>query len=108
MRQSGTGILPFLPFSFIILAYYIMYSIINYNEENYMHEDFDEEEENFIKVAIVEDTAYWIINNVLYQADFVDGEILKEEARPIDAFEIGFDDVNKLMDILDNMQDWKN
>jgi len=109
MKYIGTAMLLLFPFSFIIFGRYIVQACLNYNKEDYMHENFDDEDEdNFIKVAVVEDKAYWIINNVLYQADVVDGEIAKEEAEPVDAFDMEFNDVNKLMNILDNMQDWKN
>jgi hypothetical protein len=110
MKHIGTAMLLLFPFSFILFGRYIINACLNYNKEEDMPQDFDddEDEENFIKVAIVEDKAYWIINNVLYQADVVDGEIAKEEAEPVDAFDMEFNDVNKLMNILDNMQDWKN
>jgi hypothetical protein len=68
----------------------------------------DEEQDNFMKVAIVEDKAYWIVGNVLYQTDFIDGEIIKEYAEPVNAFDMDYREVNKLMMVLDNMQDWKN
>jgi len=108
MKYIGTAMLLLFPFSFIIFGRYIILNCLNYNRKEDMEEDFDDEEENFIKVAIVEDKAYWIINNVLYQADVIDGEIMKEDAEPVDAFDMEFGDVNKLMNILDNMQDWKN
>jgi len=110
MKYIGTAMLLLFPFSFILFGRYIVSACLNYNEEEDMPQDFDddEDEENFIKVAVVEDKAYWIINNVLYQANVVDGEIEKEEAEPVDAFDMEFNDVNKLMNILDNMQDWKN
>ena len=66
------------------------------------------EEKGFIRVAIVEDKAYWIIENTLWQAQVVDGEIMKDDARPIDAFDIDYKELNKMMNILDHMQDWKN
>ena len=103
MRKVVAFLLPFFPLSFILFIDFI----IRYIKE----EDLEEEEgydENYIKVAIVEDKAYWIIENVLYQANVIDGEIMKEEAEPVDAFDMEFSDVNKLMNVLDNMQDWKN
>ena len=108
MKYVGTAMLLLFPFSFIMFGRYIIESCLNYNKEEHMEEDFDEEDENFIRVAVVEDKAYWIINNVLYQTSVIDGEIMKEEAEPVDAFDMEFSDVNKLMNVLDNMQDWKN
>jgi hypothetical protein len=112
MKSKTVAIMPFLPFSCIFLVPYfwnmIKTNIIESIEEEEMQEEFDEEDDNFIKVAIVEDKAYWIIENTLYQANVVDGDIIKEEAEPVDAFDMDFRDVNKLMNILDNIQDWKN
>jgi hypothetical protein len=95
-------LLPFFPLSFIL---FIGLFLQIAEEEEALEEN---EDENFIKVAIVEDKAYWVINNILYEADVVDGEIEKEEASPVDAFKMNYKEVNKLMSILDNMQDWKN
>jgi hypothetical protein len=95
-------LLSFFPLSFLLLIGFVAEII---KEENLEQE---EEEENFIKVAIVEDKAYWVINSVLYQADVIDGEIEKDYAHPVDAFDMDFKEVTKLMSILDNMQDWKN
>jgi len=61
-----------------------------------------------LKVAIVEDKAYWVVNNMFYEADVVDEEIVKEEARPVNAFDMNVRDVNKMMTILDSIEDWKN
>lgn len=73
-----------------------------------MNFDPEEEDDRYLKVAIVEDKAYWVVNNTLYEADIVDEEIVKEEARPVDAFDMDFREVNKMMTILDSIQDWKN
>jgi hypothetical protein len=95
-------LLPFFPLSFIL---FIGLFLQIAEEEDALEEN---EDHNFIKVAIVEDKAYWVINNILYEANVVDGEIEKEEASPVDAFKMNYKEVNKLMSILDNMQDWKN
>jgi hypothetical protein len=95
-------LLPFFPLSFLLLINFMVDAI---KEKDLENEEYDED---FIKVAIVEDKAYWVINNVLYQADVVGGEIEKDYAEPVDAFDMDFKEVTKLMNILDNMQDWKN
>jgi hypothetical protein len=96
-------LLPFFPLSFLLLL-----GFIDSATKEIDMEDSQEDDERFIRIAIVEDKAYWVINNVLYQADIVDGEIEKEYASPVDAFDIDFREVSKLMSILDSMQDWKN
>ena len=104
MKGTLLTLLPFLPMSFVLFIGFK----IETAEEKEMHQPFDEEDDNFIKVAIVEDKAYWVIDNVLYQADVVDDEIEREYAEPVDAFDMDYKEVNRLMNILDNIQDWKN
>jgi len=108
-------LMPFLPLSFILLLSALEVTIIDEELDmqdpyDYEQDDFDDEEEDdrYLKVAIVEDKAYWVVNNMFYEADVVDEEIVKEEAKPIDAFEMNMKDVNKMMTILDSIQDWKN
>jgi len=108
-------LMPFLPLSFILLLSALEVTIIEEeldmdNPYDYEREDFDDEEEDerYLKVAIVEDKAYWVANNIFYEAEVIDEEIVKEEARPVDAFDMELRDVNKMMTILDNIQDWKN
>jgi len=104
MKKALSKVLPFLPLSFLLLFYFYIEIL---TEEEDMHQPFGEED-NFIKVAIVEDKAYWVIHNVLYEADIIDGDIDKDNAAPVDAFVMDYREVNQLMNILDNMQDWKN
>jgi hypothetical protein len=106
-------LMPFLPLSFILLLSSIELTIIDEEldidmDEPYNYEDDEEEDDRYLKVAIVEDKAYWVVNNTFYEADVVDEEIMKEDAKPVDAFDIDFKEVTKMMTILDNIQDWKN
>jgi len=73
---------------------------IKYNEEQ------QENDDNYIKVAVLDDKAYWVFQNTLYEADVVNDEVVKEEARPVDAFDMHFDQVKELMEILDEMENW--
>jgi len=105
MKKVFAIIIASLPLSFFYLLPYLLYLLKEYLVNKELEND---EEDHFMKVAIVEDKAYWIVNNVLYQADFIDGEIIKEYAEPVNAFDMDYKEVNKLMIILDNIQDWKN
>lgn len=69
--------------------------------------DLDELEdpEEYVHVAIIENKAYWVIGNVFYQADIVDGEVNKESSRPIDAFKMSSKDLTKMLYILDNLKE---
>lgn len=103
-------IFPFLPLSFLLLIGYTIQEMSEEEEEEkFFFDDYDEEEDDrFLKVAIVEDKAYWVVNNTFWEADVIDDEIIKEDARQVNAFDLDFRDVNKMMTILDNIEDWKN
>ena len=60
---------------------------------------------NIIRVAIVERTAYWVHENVFYEAEIIDGQINNENAKPIDAHLLTQKELNKLLTILDSMKD---
>ena len=65
----------------------------------------EEDEEDFISVAVIEDKAYWVINNMFYQADIIDGEVDKNSSRPVDAFKMSSKEINKMLSILDNLSE---
>lgn len=58
---------------------------------------------NAMTVAIVEDKAYWVHDNVFYETDVVDGEIVRENAKQVDAFSLSSKQFSHLLDILDNI-----
>ena len=58
---------------------------------------------NAMTVAIVEDKAYWVHDNVFYETDVVDGEIVRENAKQVDAFSLSSEQFSHLLDILDNI-----
>jgi hypothetical protein len=67
-------------------------------------EDMKEDEDYAVSVAIIEDKAYWVVDNMFYQADLtIDGEIDRSSSRPVDAFEMSNKDVTKMLFILDNL-----
>ena len=68
-------------------------------------EEMEEDEEDFISVAVIEDKAYWVINNMFYQADIIDGEVDKNSSRPVDAFKMSSKEINKMLSILDNLSE---
>lgn len=74
-------------------------SIIKDVEED-MEEDEDDE---LLNVAVIEDKAYWVINNTFYVAEIVDGEIDRSSSRPVDAFKMSSSDIRKMLFILDNL-----
>jgi hypothetical protein len=58
---------------------------------------------NTIRVAIVENKAYFVHENTFYTALLVDGEVDRSSASPINAFDIGKKEMKLLLSILDNM-----
>lgn len=69
-----------------------------------VQEEFDEEsDEELVSVAVIEDKAYWVVDNTFYVAEIVDGEIDKTSSKPINAFEMSVKDINKMLFILDNL-----
>lgn len=61
-------------------------------------------EKNIIRVAIIEKKAYWVHDNIFYQADIVDGYIDNNDAVPIDAHSLSQKDFFKLLTILDSIK----
>lgn len=57
-----------------------------------------------IRVAVYDDKAYWVHDNVLYES-----EVMREPdwdtARPVDVMALQQKDVNKLMKVLDELQE---
>ena len=61
------------------------------------------EKERKVDVAILKDKAYWIHHNVLYQADIhSSGEILTDEATPVDVINMPDNQLNKIIKIVDS------
>lgn len=61
-------------------------------------------QKNIVKVAIYRNTAYWVLNNVIYKAEIDEyGNINHENAEEIDVFNLSEREVNNLLTILDSM-----
>jgi len=107
--QFLLAINPSISFLWAILADTIKYVRVSELDRTFdsivrdVEEEMEEEEEQGISVAYVEDKAYWVLNNTFYQADIVDGEIDRESSRPIDPFKMSSKDIMKMLFILDNL-----
>jgi hypothetical protein len=61
-------------------------------------------DEGTVKVAIQDDKAYWVIDNILYRCNISkDGKINNENAEKVDVFDMSEKEVNNLMSIIDNI-----
>ena len=65
----------------------------------------EEEKEELINVAIFDNKAYWVHENIFYEADIVNNEISRETSRPVNVFEMSSYDVSKMLFILDNLKE---
>jgi len=64
------------------------------------------EKKHSIDVSIVKNKAYWVHNNTLYQAEIhPSGEILSDEAAPVDVINMPEKDLEKIIEIVDSMNE---
>lgn len=76
----------------------------NHDEDDEHDSFFDGHEEDIIRVAVYDEKAYWVYDNVFYESD-VTREPDFTTARPIDTMNLAPKDLNKLMNILDELQE---
>lgn len=62
-------------------------------------------EEGMLKVIIVEDSAYWVLNNVFYVADAFDNQVDPETAKPVNVRDMSKLEIEKMLFILDSLND---
>jgi len=61
-------------------------------------------DENTVRVAIQDNSAYWVIDNILYTANVSkDGRILNENAERVNVFDLSEKEVNNLLSIIDTI-----
>jgi hypothetical protein len=65
-------------------------------------------DKNSVNVVILEDKAYWVVNNIFYNASFINGKIDTETIKPIDTDILSKDDLDKMLLILDKLGDGNN
>lgn len=64
----------------------------------------DEQAEEIIRVAVYEDKAYWVYDNVFYESDTI-REPDFATARPIDTMSMSGKQLKKLLSILDELEE---
>lgn len=62
-------------------------------------------DESMLKVIVVENEAYWVLNNVFYVADAFDNQVNPETARPVNVQDMSKSDIEKMLFILDSLKD---
>ena len=64
-------------------------------------------DKNTLRVLVIGPTAYWVRNNIFYEADVEEGEVDKESARAINFTDMDQKEVVKMLDILDHLKNGK-
>jgi hypothetical protein len=89
----------------IVTAIFLLIVIKRKPQED---DSFDTEnwpEEDIVRVAVIDNKAYWVYNNTFYEAD-VEGEDPDfESARPINTMNMPHKELNKLLNILDTLEE---
>lgn len=61
-------------------------------------------QKNMLKVIMLEGKAYWVVDNVFYVANTVDGRIDAESVEPVDIINMPKEELNKMLKILDSLK----
>jgi hypothetical protein len=61
-------------------------------------------QKNMLKVVIEEDKAYWIMDNVFYTANAINGRIDENTAKPLDIENMPTRELDKMLSILDDLK----
>lgn len=83
---------------------FIMFMKKNPQIEDEEEDFFEGREEDIIRVAVFDEKAYWVYDNVFYESD-VTREPDFTTARPVDTMSLAPKELNRLMHILDELQE---
>jgi len=61
-------------------------------------------QKNMLKVVIANGSAYWILNNVFYTANAINGRVDEETIKPLDIENMPTKELNKMLSILDDLK----
>ena len=61
-------------------------------------------QKNMLRVVIEKNKAYWILNNVFYIADDIDGRVDENTARPLDVENMSKVELDRMLSILDDLK----
>ena len=93
-----------------VLTVAALFFIMLYNkpieEEEDIFMDLDDEDHQTIHVAVYNDKAYWVVDNVFYESD-VTREPDFTTARPIDTMDLPPKKLNELLIILDELKEYR-
>ena len=84
------------------------FSIDSSNNKKRLSQLTKHTEKSMIKVMVIGQEAYWVSNNTFFVAKAVDGEVEAGSAEPVDIDNMSKNDMNKMLFILDNLQNGTN
>ena len=61
-------------------------------------------QKNMLRVVIADGSAYWILNNVFYTANAVNGRVDEETIQPLDIENMPTKELDKMLSILDDLK----
>jgi hypothetical protein len=61
-------------------------------------------QKNMLKVVITEGRAYWILDNVFYTANAINGRVDESTVEPLDIESLSKKDLSKMLSILDDLR----
>ena len=61
-------------------------------------------QKNMLKVVITEGKAYWILNNVFYTANAINGRVDEETIKPLDIENMPTKELSEMLSILDDLK----
>jgi hypothetical protein len=61
-------------------------------------------QKNMLKVVITEGKAYWILDNVFYTANAINGRVDENTIKPLDIENMPTKELNKMLSILDDLR----
>jgi hypothetical protein len=87
-----------------IVTVMVLLFVIKNNSKN-TNEEFTEygDEEESVRVAILDDKAYWVYHNTLYETEVYGGDPDFDSAQPVDTMSLPHKELNRLLYILDSL-----
>ena len=61
-------------------------------------------QKNMLRVVIADGSAYWILNNVFYTANAINGRVDEETIQPLDIENMPTKELDKMLSILDDLK----
>jgi hypothetical protein len=96
-------LLVLIPWVLTVATLFFIMVHNRHNEYDYEEEVYDYDDEEIVRVAVYDEKAYWVYENVFYESD-VTREPDFTTARPIDTMSMSPKQLNKLLSILDELE----